>query len=248
VRKLQTKQSEQYKSLVLSSSSKSNEKTGTSMKSKPENVNHLIASNTPLPIQLDARTLTTEAFRFDYDAQNIPCIIHNIPKGFDNATFQQEWPANHHWTFDQFNQIGQPKKSNSLRECAFKCGEDDDGKSIKVKLKYFLRYIQENKDDSPLYIFDSNFDEKGSYCSKLLHDYSVPSYFQNDLFGYISKSRRPPYRWILIGPQRSGSCIHTDPLATHAWNTLIVGQKRWVLFPPHVSKEIVKGKELIGPN
>jgi histone arginine demethylase JMJD6 len=34
-------------------------------------------------------------------------------------------------------------------------------------------------------------------------------------------------------------------LATSAWNTLIVGQKRWVLFPPHVSKSIVKGSGLV---
>ena len=34
----------------------------------------------------------------------------------------------------------------------------------------------------------------------------------------------------------------TDPLATSAWNTLIYGKKRWVLFPPHVPKSIVKGK------
>lgn len=52
-------------------------------------------------------------------------------------------------------------------------------------------------------------------------------------------------RWFLIGPERSGTCVHIDPLATSAWNTLIVGKKRWVLFPPHVPKSVVKGTKQI---
>jgi histone arginine demethylase JMJD6 len=79
-----------------------------------------------------------------------------------------------------------------------------------------------------------------------LNDYTVPSYFTEDLFRLCSEQRRPPYRWILIGPKRSGSTVHRDPLATNAWNTLLSGRKRWVLFPPHVPKSIVKGKGLIG--
>jgi histone arginine demethylase JMJD6 len=53
--------------------------------------------------------------------------------------------------------------------------------------------MENNRDDSPLYIFDSAFDEDKAARS-ILQDYRVPSYFRKDLFGLVSENRRPPYR------------------------------------------------------
>jgi histone arginine demethylase JMJD6 len=51
-----------------------------------------------------------------------------------------------------------------------------------------------------------------------------------------------------MGPERSGSTVHIDPLLTAAWNTSLFGHKRWVLFPEHIPKSIVKGKKFRGKN
>ena len=116
----------------------------------------------------------------------------------------------------------------------FRCGENDAGRSLKLSLDEFVSYMQSQRDDSPLYVFDDTYGDREA-TRELLEDYSVPEYFPEDLLGLLTEEERPPYRWFLLGPKRSGSGLHQDPLSTSAWNACIQGYKLWAMFPPNMS-------------
>lgn len=102
-----------------------------------------------------------------------------------------------------------------------------------------MQYMCSNTDDSPLYLFHNCDGDK-----ELKKKYNVPKLFKEDYFSILKSKVRPPYRWLLIGPRRSGSKVHVDPLTTSAWNTSLQGYKLWVIFPNEVPKWIIEGKHL----
>jgi histone arginine demethylase JMJD6 len=174
----------------------------------------------------------------NYESKNIPIVIFGALEG---------------WNLDNYKI---DKLAFTYRHEKFKVGEDDDGKGVYMGFKYYLHYALKDPegasiDDSPLYIFDSTFGkrtlhhssrrsamketkhkylpEKSQATCHLVDDYIVPKYFRDDLFSILG-SRRPPFRWIVIGPERSGTGIHVDPLGTSAWNALLSGHKRHYVF------------------
>lgn len=118
--------------------------------------------------------MTPSQFISSYEQPGLPCIIADVAN-------QQKWSAVSRWTLEQLSHecFDRPRNHHtkqedlaSLGERYFKVGEDDDGYKVKVRLRYFLRYLQNNKDDSPLYIFDSNYDND-PVAKSLLADYQV---------------------------------------------------------------------------
>ncbi|KAK5827439.1 putative histone arginine demethylase, partial [Linnemannia elongata] len=157
---------------------------------------------------IDRRSgLSLEDFIQEYEQPGKPVIITDGAK---------HWPAMTKWSTEYFLKTW---PDAVLR-----------AESVDVKVENYFKYAQGTKDESPLYLFDKKFGER---CQGILEDMEVPVYFREDFFGMM-KERRPDYRWIIIGPARSGSTFHKDPNATSAWNAVITGSKKWIMFPPHI--------------
>ena len=99
---------------------------------------------------------------------------------------------------------------------------------LEMTLIDYFQYCRNQHDQTPLYIFDDKF---YIHAPSLLNDYNIPSIYTHDLFKNVLN--RPPFKWLIIGPAKSGASWHVDPLMTSAWNTLVFGKKLWFFFPPN---------------
>ncbi|XP_038697866.1 F-box protein At5g06550 [Tripterygium wilfordii] len=151
--------------------------------------------------------ITVEEFVSNFEEPNKPVLFEGC---IDN------WAALKRWDRDYLVEV---------------CGEVQLSVGpVKLKLGDYFRYSDQVREERPLYLFDPKFAEK---VPVLGSDYEVPPYFREDLFSVLGKER-PDYRWIIIGPAGSGSSFHIDPNSTSAWNAVVKGSKKWILFPPDV--------------
>ncbi|KAK4226118.1 hypothetical protein QBC38DRAFT_510602 [Podospora fimiseda] len=131
----------------------------------------------------------------------------------------QDWPVCQSWSIEHL--------LSQYKDVVFRA------EAVDWSFDTYCQYMRNNRDESPLYLFDRKFAEKmdlkigkeegGSYWK--------PDCFGPDLFELLG-SERPAHRWLIIGPERSGSTFHKDPNATSAWNAVIEGAKYWIMFPP----------------
>ncbi|XP_012447951.1 lysine-specific demethylase JMJ21 [Gossypium raimondii] len=151
--------------------------------------------------------ISAEQFHREYDGIK-PVLLNGLA---------DTWPARKSWTIDWLV----PKYGDTTFQISSPL-------KVSMTFKDYVSYMKQQHDEDPLYIFDDKF---GESAPGLLKDYTVPQIFQEDFFDVLDKNR-PSFRWLVIGPARSGASWHVDPGLTSAWNTLLCGRKRWALYPP----------------
>lgn len=153
------------------------------------------------------RGLSLEKFITEYEEPNWPVLLEGC---------LENWPASQKWTREYLLEVSAGKE--------FAVGP------VSMTLDKYFMYADNVQEERPLYLFDAKFAEK---VPEMGRDYEVPVYFQEDLFKVLGEER-PDHRWVIIGPAGSGSSFHVDPNSTSAWNAVIKGAKKWVMFPPEV--------------
>jgi hypothetical protein len=144
---------------------------------------------------------------------------HWSDRSFILKTPVLEWPVFKTWDT--------PQLLESFSDVHFRA------EAVDWPLRTYVDYMNHNKDESPLYLFDRGFVEKMGICVGRDHEdaaYWIPDCFGDDLFAVLG-DQRPDSRWLIVGPARSGSTFHKDPNATSAWNAILRGSKYWIMFP-----------------
>ena len=141
----------------------------------------------------------------------------------------REWPNPERWSIDV---ILAEHASTELV-----AGTDDDDYAVTMRIDEYLEYAESQRDDAPLYLFDDAALDLPE-LSSLADAYTTPSCFPFDFLAALGPER-PPHRWLLIGAARAGTALHVDPHATAAFNTLVSGTKRWLLFPPSTDPSVL---------
>ena len=140
--------------------------------------------------------------------RQIPRIPNLSPAEFQSEWTRQpfiltdpvgRWPVSHKWSMDAL-----VKEYSTVEFRA---------EAVDWPLETYAAYMEDNMDESPLYLFDRAFAEKMRLTAKGDGDYWPPACFGEDLFALLG-SHRPDCRWLIIGPKRGGSTFHKDPNAT----------------------------------
>ena len=114
----------------------------------------------------------------------------------------QEWPVYRSWNTEALlEQYGNVK---------FRA------EAVDWSLKTYVDYMRNNRDESPLYLFDRSFVEKMSLTigrHQSAASFWIPECFGQDLFAVLG-DERPDDKWLIIGPARSGSTFRKDARET----------------------------------
>ena len=165
--------------------------------------------------------ISKEEFQAKYEFRRTPVIL----VGCDT-----DWPAKTRWNFEDLIHRFEPE--------SLWCSKTGYSSNIFVT-KTWGEIAYEIANEKPFFVFDTLEHSAGE---SLESDYSTPPPFEDtDL--YADGDDEPYFtilRWFCLASKYTGTMPHEDPHATDAWNSLVVGHKWWVLFPPVVGEDAME--------
>ncbi|XP_046385564.1 2-oxoglutarate and iron-dependent oxygenase JMJD4 isoform X2 [Ischnura elegans] len=180
--------------------------------------------------------ITYTEFFEKYMAKNIPCIFS------EDTT--KSWLSRKSWVKDQIPDFEYLRENfgQTIAPVA-NCNENYFGSQKKTDmlicdfLSYWEKFISNNypADMPVLYLKDWHL--KQNYPGSSY--YEVPPYFASDWLNEFWTQRGDvcdDYRFVYMGPKGSWTPEHEDVFSSYSWSANIIGQKRWVFYPPTQGK------------
>lgn len=188
---------------------------------------------------------TVDKVKFRKTFLSNPATAH--PVVLTNSTVDFAWPAGEkHWSPDALESLLGSERRMEVAQT-----------DSTVSLGDYIAYMKSREcaeEDNPVYVFETLV--SGEH-DNVIDKFNVPRPFSDlsptaagchipgDTADLLSEAGEDGllfgiHRWLILGPARSGSNVHIDPLGTSAWNTLCYGRKLWVLFPPGTPDEAMQ--------
>jgi len=121
--------------------------------------------------------------------------------------------------------------------------------SAEDTLESYCKYLEEacagsldNGEDAPRYLKDWHIALARPQAQISCPLYNTPWAFRDDWLNawHDSIESKDDYRFLYAGPKGSWTPMHHDVLLSYSWSINIVGRKRWLLFPPACTPDLMQ--------
>lgn len=142
--------------------------------------------------------------------------------------YAKDWEAFKKWDFNFFR-----SKYGKLKVQVSRKVSTGQGERLDYEIEQLENYISElqSLSQNPYTLHSWLFELD---APELATDYRVGSQFEN-WFDMLPFELRPKVKFIFMGGSKTCTTVHVDPFQTSAWNTLLIGEKVWLFFPPSMS-------------
>ncbi|KAK9303249.1 hypothetical protein QLX08_005015 [Tetragonisca angustula] len=176
--------------------------------------------------------ITYDEFFSKYLAENKPCIFKSSIT--DNWSCKRQWSLDGAPDFDVLD-ISFGDCVVPIADCKTRYynSQSKDDMTMKDYLNYWMDYAKNNYPDSMPLLYLKDW-----HCQKLFPNapmYTVPEYFASDWLNEYYMAHpdlNDDYRFVYMGPKGTWTPLHADIFGSYSWSANIVGEKRWLLFPP----------------
>lgn len=197
------------------------------------------AKDLKFPETVPTCSLSHKMFKDNFIKQSKVAIIRNCSSG---------WPAQDAWNIKGL--LGKHNGKKLWKVNFVNSSGIVDDKEEQGQLRFGKEILQMLKERMTIRIFDPLGEHHHDKLKRvgeidadtdkmdLKKDYKTPAPLGQDLFRECGQLT--DYQWTLLSGPKTGTDLHLDPPFANSWNTVLRGNKLWVLLPPDIEPSLLQ--------